>query len=125
MNSAQRIQSALKRATVLRETFGGTQGYKIKQCKVTRIDNIWYHCEIDGHEFDLGFEGYKNLPYKFMFRNNKLLEQAGLTYQYGVDRNSVQYASSLQFGCGTDLIPILWVIGEVIPKKSSFEWRAE
>ena len=125
MTSSQRIQTALKRYTILRETFGGTQAYKIKQCKVKRIDNIWYHCEIDGHDFEFAFEGYKNLPYKFMFRNNKELERAGLTYQYGVDTNSVQYASSLQFGCGSDLIPILWVIGDVIPKKSAYEWRSE
>lgn len=131
MTSAKKIQSALKRKTVFRDTFGGNTIHKIKNCEVTELENHWYHFTIDGSEFDCKWDGWqsrkknKNSYYKFYFRNNKSLERSHYTYEYGVDADDVIYASSFNFGYGTDLIPTFWVLGEVITSKSSYEWYKE
>jgi hypothetical protein len=123
MTNELKLQSAIKRKVVLRENLHGTTGHKVKTCKVSRIDNYWYGFEIDGYYFECKWEKYYKSPATFYFRNNKLLENAGYCYQYGIPVDKVKYASSLYFGCGTDLIPVLWVIGEVLDNKMFYEYH--
>lgn len=125
MTNEMKLQSAIKRKMVLRDTLGGTNGYKVKSCKVSRIDKEWYGFDIDGYYFECKWDNLcgKNYQTRIFFRNNKQLEDANYCYKYGIDSDMVKYASSLGFGRGTDLIRVLWVLGEVLDKKSSYEFQ--
>ena len=123
-DNAKKLQSAIKRKAVLREVLHGTTGYKVKKCMVTFLQNGWYKFEIDGYIFNCKWDSFFK-PVKFYFKNNKELENAGYCYEYGINGDRVKYASSLFFGSGTSLIPILWVLGEVLSNKKSYEYRKE
>ncbi len=122
MDNSKKLQSAIKRKIVLRETLHNTTRHKVKECKVEYINDGWYHFVIDGYEFDCKWSSIFS-PTKFYFRNNKQLEYAGYNYEYGVDCDKVKYSSSFYFGRGTDLIKVLWVLGEVLSKKNSYDYR--
>jgi hypothetical protein len=125
-DNIRKLKAALKRKTAIREGLGGTQVYKIQSVDITFIDgekydDKWYHFKIDGYEFDCRW--YDNAEKtKFYFRNNARLEDGGYTYKYGVFYSRVAYASSAYFGYGDTIISILWVLGEVLAKKSTYDY---
>jgi hypothetical protein len=123
MDNASKLQSAIKRKLVLRETLHSTVGHKVKDCKVTYIEKGWYNFVIDGYQFECKWDNLFHTKSVFYFRNNIQLEKAGYCYEYGIDCDKVKYASSFNFGCGTDLIKVLWVLGEVLDKKKSYDFR--
>lgn len=128
MELEKKLETALKRKTVLRETLHNTTGYKAKKLTVSRVDKYWYGFNIDGYYFECRWESapwmHTNQA-KFWFRENKELEKAGFCNEYGIDVYQVKYASSLHFGYGTDIIKCLWLIGEVLTKKSSYDFHRE
>lgn len=123
MDNAMKLQMTIKRKTVLKGVIHGTSGYKVKECKVTYIENGWYHFIIDGYTFDCRWASSYNKKYPTVvfFRNNEILEKAGYNIT-GIDLDKVKNASSLYFGFGCDIIKILWVLGEVLEKKKSWEY---
>lgn len=64
-----------------------------------------------------------NYPTKIYFRNNKLLAKTKFGTVYGVTADEVKYASSLDFGCAPQLVRTLWVLGEVLDKRKSYEFH--
>lgn len=118
------LKRSLKSKTVLRETLHHTAGHKLKEVDVSYIDKGWYHFKIDGYEFDCKWNslGKTNSKYNkptFTFRNNDELKR--VFGEYEIDADRISNASSLYFGGGSSLIPILWVFGEVMSKKNSWE----
>lgn len=126
MTNAKKLQAALKRKVILRETLRGTNGYKAKSVSVVRIDSRWYGFTIDGSYFECKWNwGYKS-PTLFYFRANKELQNNRIYgAEYGCEEDKVKYASSLYFGNGSDIIPCLWLVGEVLSKKSSYDFSKD
>lgn len=123
LSNEMKLQSSLKRKVVLRETLHNTAGHKIKECVVKRVDRQWYGFTIDGDYFECRWDsGGKNYPTKLYFRNNAQLAKTKFGYEYGVTAKEVMYASSLHFGYGCNLVKTLWVLGEVLDKKNSYEY---
>ena len=125
MTNEKKLQAALKRKVVLRETLHHTSGYKAKSVDVTRIDSNWYGFNIDGNYFECRWHsvpGWKENKATLYFRNNTQLEKAGLCDPLGVSADRVKYASSLHFGYGGDIIKCLWLVGEVLEKKDSYNF---
>jgi len=128
MELEDKLKAALKRKTVLRETLHHTTGYKAKKVTVNRIDKYWYGFNIDNNYFECRWSSIPSMKHSsttFWFRKNKELESSGFCCEYGVDVDKVKYASSLHFGTGTDLIPCLWLLGEVLEKKASYDFHKE
>jgi len=127
LDNAKKLQQSIKRKTVLRETLHNTTGYKVKECEVEYIGKGWYSFNLDGNEFECKWSSSPILKDRnkamFWFRNNSILEQAGYCYEYGIDVGRVKYASSLYFGFGHSIINCLWVLGEVLEKKPSYDYR--
>jgi len=125
VTNEQKLKSALRRKSIIRETLHNTVGYKAKSVQVNRIDSNWYGFNIDGNYFECKWDSipsWKNNKATFWFRNNKELESGGFCYEYGIPADRVKYASSVHFGRGSDIIPCLWLVGEVLEKKSSYEF---
>lgn len=73
MNKEKQLQAALKRKIVLRQTLHSQQGYKLKSCIVTYIENGWYHMNLDGYEFDCKWNNFNGKTAEIYFDNNKSL----------------------------------------------------
>lgn len=123
MTNEMRLQVAIKRKVVLRDTLHNTTGHKVKECTVTRIDKRWYGFNIDGDYFECRWDsGSGPYPTKLYFRNSAQLAKTKFGYEYGVTAQEVMYASSMHFGYGCNLVRTLWVLGEVLDKKSSYDF---
>lgn len=123
MTNDKKLQMALKRKVVLRETMGGSCGYKLSQCVIVFIGQGWYRMEADGYSFEFKwYTIYGNKKTIIYFRNNAQLDKSGYCVPEGVDSSRVRYASSLYFGCGLKLINVLWVLGEVLESRKSWEY---
>lgn len=125
LSNEKKLQSAIKRTTALRDVAYGTTGYKPTACNVEYCGGGWYKFTIDDVTFEcrwetLGFS--KNSGTKFYFRNNKTLENAYYCDQWGVDEDRVKYCSSLYFGSASECVKPLWVLGEVLCKKKSWQY---